>query len=279
MRSSPLHARVQVACLALCAALSACSDREFEGRLTQAKDDQRRLYDGQYPYRPPTEVEKIERLIEFVRKSDGVYLRREREMTPGLAAAWMERRYFTRWGRQIRTAARFVGIVSERPLASSRPFIFRPASGEEVLVRTLLFEELRRLEAPPGRVVDAIMDPKYAPPAPERQSGKPPTHPIEKTIELIEHAPPSLRFVVTERDETRRVERGGAFAKELRKKTRWLASDITDVEEWIDEVATRDFMSYQLFVVETEDGSSRVPLHEWLRDPARSLGIRQEGAP
>jgi hypothetical protein len=243
----------------------ACTVHEFEDRVTDAKSAQEQRYDERYPYRPPTEVEKIERLIEFIRKSEGVYLRRDRELSPGLAAAWMERRYFTRWGRQIRTASRFVGIVSEHPFASSRPFIFKSTSGEERLVRALLFDELRRLEATPGRVVDAIMDPRDLPPAPPRQSGKAPTHPIEKTIELVESAPDDIRFVITDRDGDERRETGAAFAKRLRKTTKWLGADIGDVELWIDEVATRDFISYEPFHVEAAS-RPRVPLHSWLRE-------------
>ncbi len=233
--------------------------------MSQAKDEQQRRYDGRFPYRPPTEVEKIERLIEFVRKSDGVYYRRDRELAPGLAASWMERRYFTRWGRQIRTASRFVGIVSERPFGSSRPFIFRSSDGDETLVRTLLFDELQRLESTQGRVVNAIMDPRDLPPAPLRQSGKPPTHPIEKAIELVESAPGDVRFVITDRKGVERAEAGPDFASYLRSKTKWLAADIGDVEQWIDEVATRDFISYEPLYVDA-GAEARVSLDVWLRD-------------
>ena len=270
MRTTPPRPQKVLACLALCGVALACSPGEFEGRVSQAKADQARLYDGQFPYRPPTEVEKIERLIDFVRKSDGVYYRRQRALTPGLAAAWMERRYFTRWGRKIRTASRFVGIVSERPLAASRPFIFRASNGQETLVRTLLFEELRRLEATPDRVVDTIMDPRDVPPPPPRQSGKAPTHPIERTIEIIEGAADGVLFVTTDRKGDERLQTGAEFATGLRRKTKWLGADISDVDEWIEKIATRNFVSYQPLLVEI-DAQARVPLNTWIRRARASV--------
>jgi hypothetical protein len=139
-----------------------------------------------------------------------------------------------------------------------------------------LFDELRRLEATPGRVVDAIMDPRDQTPATPRQSGKAPTHPIEKTIEIVETAPGDVRFVITDSDGNEQQEPGAQFAKRLRKKTKWLAADIGDVEQWIDEVATRDFISYEPFHVDSAS-RPRVPLHVWLRNIRGTTDVTTDG--
>ena len=74
-----------------------------------------------------------------------------------------------------------------------------------------------------------------------------------------------MRFVITDRKGVERAEAGPDFASYLRSKTKWLAADIGDVEQWIDEVATRDFISYELLYVDA-GAEARVTLDVWLRD-------------
>ena len=253
--------------MALSTPLVACGGEDFEQRRADALAAQQRLYEGELLYRPPTEVEKIERLVEHIRRTEGIFIRRDREMTPGLAAAWMERRYFTRWGRQIKDASQFVGIVSERPMWSSRPFVHRSPAGEEILVRDLLFAELERLEEAPDRVVERVLESEPEPAI--RESGKAPAHPIEQTISRIEAAPPSVSFVIVDRDGVRTALAGAEMSKKLRAKTKWLGADIDDVDEWMREIGTRDYMSYLPYEVEI-DGAPAGQLPDWIESPTVS---------
>lgn len=268
------HARGLAALLPLALAaapiLGGCGDTDFQARKAAAKTAQQQRYDGEFLYRPLTEVEKIERLIQAVRKSDATYLRRDREMTPGLAAAWMERRYFTRWGRQIRTASQFVGIVSEQPMWSSRPFVLRNRDGSEQLVRDYLFERLGELERRPDRVVTQIMAPAPAPAPGARSSGKPPTHPITRAIAQIEAAPDDVRFEFAPRKGAPERLTGQEMAERLRRKTRWIGADLDTVDAWIREIASRDFISNAPYMV-IHPGTDAVALPAWLASPAHAF--------
>lgn len=260
--------RLELAVPALLTALvvGGCWREDLESRKAAAIEAQAIEHGGDHqPFRPLTEPEKIEKLLDEVRHSDLVFIRNGRRMTAQETATRLQRRYERR-GRKVLTARDFAGRFAASGPLSGKPYLVHYPDGREEYARDWMIEQLNEIEAPPGRFVERLGGPmadapKTGPkevPVPEAE---PPS--VEGAIDLIEQSG-QLSFVAPREGELPTSYSGQDMAKMLRNKTTWLGADLTEVQPWIDGIATRSYRTYLPYEVHKPTGEV-LPLATWLR--------------
>ena len=91
---------------------------------------------------------------------------------------------------------------------------------------------------------------------------------IEAALRTIEDS--SLRFIVPEDDAVEPMS-AHDFSKMLRRKSRWLAADIHELEPWIEAIASRTWRKNEPYRAILEDGRE-VDVGPWLRERMREVG-------
>ena len=91
-----------------------------------------------------TESQKIESLIAFIAKQEGVFLRNGGEYTPGQAAEHLRMKW-KKGGSAINTAEMFIEKLATTSSISGKPYQIRLKNGQTVNLAPLLRAELKRL--------------------------------------------------------------------------------------------------------------------------------------
>ncbi len=91
-----------------------------------------------------TETQKIESLIAFIAKQEGVFLRNGGEYTPGQAAEHLRMKW-KKGGSAIKTADIFIEKLASTSSVSGKPYQIRLKNGQVVNLGPLLKAELKRL--------------------------------------------------------------------------------------------------------------------------------------
>jgi hypothetical protein len=91
-----------------------------------------------------TENQKIESLIAFIAKQEGVFLRNGGEYTPGQAAEHLRMKW-KKGGSAIKTADIFIEKLASTSSVSGKPYQIRLKNGQIVNLGPLLKAELKRL--------------------------------------------------------------------------------------------------------------------------------------
>lgn len=91
-----------------------------------------------------TETQKIESLIAFIAKQEGVFLRNGGEYTPGQAAEHLRMKW-KKGGSAIKTADIFIEKLASTSSVSGKPYQIRLKNGQVVNLGPLLKVELKRL--------------------------------------------------------------------------------------------------------------------------------------
>ena len=91
-----------------------------------------------------TETQKIESLIAFIGKQEGVFLRNGGEYTPGQAAEHLRMKW-KKGGSAIKTAEIFIDKLASTSSVSGKPYQIRLKNGQTVNLAPLLRAELKRL--------------------------------------------------------------------------------------------------------------------------------------
>lgn len=91
-----------------------------------------------------TETQKIESLIAFIAKQEGVFLRNGGEYTPGQAAEHLRMKW-KKGGSTIKTAEIFIEKLASTSSVSGKPYQIRLKNGQTVNLAPLLRAELKRL--------------------------------------------------------------------------------------------------------------------------------------
>lgn len=92
-----------------------------------------------------TEHQKIESLIAFIAKQDGVFIRNGSEYTPAQAAEHLRMKW-KRGGSGIKTAKEFIEKLATSSSMSGKPYQIRFKNGRTASVGPLLRIELARIE-------------------------------------------------------------------------------------------------------------------------------------
>lgn len=92
-----------------------------------------------------TETQKIEYLIAFIAKQDGVFIRNGSEYSPGQAAEHLRMKW-KKGGSAIKTARDFIEKLATSSSMSGKPYLIRFRNGRTAQVGQLLQQELARLE-------------------------------------------------------------------------------------------------------------------------------------
>ncbi len=91
------------------------------------------------------EDQKIESLIAFIAKQDGVFIRNGSEYTPGQAAEHLRMKW-KRGGKAIKTAEIFIDKLASTSSMSGKPYQIKYKNGRSINLAALLRAELKRLE-------------------------------------------------------------------------------------------------------------------------------------
>ncbi len=252
--------------------LGACGDKSIEQR--KAEDEAR--VEAQFGHmdpsrRPMTEAAKIEQLVELVRDSGHTFIRNGEEYSSTEAADHLMMK-LEKAGDRVHTAEEFIGEIASRSSITGAPYHLRTADGSKFVTRDWLLRRLGELEARPKHESER-------PKAPSPRA-KAPTAPvpvdIEYALEVV--ADSGLRFVVVDAEKEPTVYEARNFSRLLRRKWRWIGSDIDVLETWLDEIATRSYKTDLPYQVELE-GGRRVQLRPWLDAEIESARASQEGSP
>ncbi|MBP9186718.1 MAG: DUF5329 domain-containing protein [Bacteroidia bacterium] len=92
-----------------------------------------------------TETQKIESLIAFIAKQDGVFIRNGSEYTPGQAAEHLRMKW-KKGGSAIKTAEIFIDKLATSSSMSGKPYQIKFKNGRSINLAALLRAELKRLE-------------------------------------------------------------------------------------------------------------------------------------
>lgn len=93
-----------------------------------------------------TEPQKIEYLIAFIAKQDGVFIRNGSEYTPSQAAEHLRMKW-TKAGKTIKTAEDFISNLATSSSVSGKPYQIKFKSGRSTQLAPFLRLELKRLES------------------------------------------------------------------------------------------------------------------------------------
>jgi hypothetical protein len=92
-----------------------------------------------------TEVQKIEYLIAFIAKQDGVFIRNGSEYTPAQAAEHLRMKW-KKAGKAITTAEEFITELASNSSMSGKPYQIKFKSGKSSNLAPLLRLQLKKLE-------------------------------------------------------------------------------------------------------------------------------------
>jgi hypothetical protein len=264
-----------VATLIAVLAASACGDRSLEKRkeveraAIEARIGERASHPGVL-----TETEKVELLIERVRASGHTFVRNDKEHSSKDAAEHLTMK-FEAAGDRIKTAQEFIKDVASRSSLSGKPYFLRTADGTEHLTRDWLSAQLREIEKPPPRPVDAASAGEgEATPSATQEPTVERVIDVEFVLHLIEES--ELTFYALKEEKEPTKYNSGEFSRMLRRKWSWLGPDIEQLDPWLDEIATRSFKSNLPYEVRLAN-EQRVELRPWLDGKLRVA--RKQGEP
>lgn len=92
-----------------------------------------------------TETQKIEYLIAFIAKQDGVFIRNGSEYTPSQAAEHLRMKW-NKAEKAIKTAEDFIAKLATNSSVSGKPYLIKFKTGRSSQLAPLLRLELKRLE-------------------------------------------------------------------------------------------------------------------------------------
>lgn len=92
-----------------------------------------------------TEAQKIEYLIAFIAKQDGVFIRNGSEYTPSQAAEHLRMKW-NKAEKMIKTADDFIAKLATNSSVSGKPYLIKFKTGRSTQLAPLLRLELKRLE-------------------------------------------------------------------------------------------------------------------------------------
>ncbi len=92
-----------------------------------------------------SEQEKIHALLEYIKKSDLLFIRNGTEYPPARAGEHLEYK-LKKAGNRIRTAEEFIRYIASRSVSSGKPYYIRLKNGEVVESAQWLRRKLAELE-------------------------------------------------------------------------------------------------------------------------------------
>ncbi len=95
-----------------------------------------------------TEEQKINELINYVEKSEAMFVRNGTEYT-GAKAAEHLRMKRKKAGDRIKTAKDFIDFIASKSSSSGEPYFMKFKNGQKIQVRDMLLHELKKIEARP----------------------------------------------------------------------------------------------------------------------------------
>lgn len=94
---------------------------------------------------PKTEIEKIEALIAYVATIDGTLIRNGSEYSSADAASHLKLK-LSKAGNRVKTAKDFIDYIGSKSSVSGKPYEVKFKNGNTILLRDLLYNQLRKIE-------------------------------------------------------------------------------------------------------------------------------------
>lgn len=195
----------------------------------------------------PSEADKIERLLEAVRKSDLRFIRNGEEHTGPEAEAHLRRKLEYAAG-EVRTAREFIDEIATRSSLTGEPYQVRLRDGRTVPAGLWFHEQLEAIES--GEDGTALPGSAAAP-----RIGT-----IEEVLASIRQSP--LVFLRVEKDGVER-RAGPAMAAHIALKYQLAGSPDLPVREFVEAFCSRSLVHGTDYLVELPDRRT-VRLHDWL---------------
>lgn len=95
-----------------------------------------------------TEEQKITELINYIEKSEAMFVRNGSEFS-GAKAAEHLRMKRKKAGSRIKTAKDFIDYIASKSSSSGEPYFMKFKNGQKIQVRDILLHELKKIEARP----------------------------------------------------------------------------------------------------------------------------------
>jgi len=95
-----------------------------------------------------TEEQKITELINYIEKSEAMFVRNGSEYS-GVKAAEHLRMKRKKAGDRIKTAKDFIDYIASKSSSSGEPYYMKFKNGQKIQVRDILLHELKKIESRP----------------------------------------------------------------------------------------------------------------------------------
>ena len=201
-----------------------------------------------------SETEKVQRLIHEARYSGLVFIRNGREHSAGETADYLSAR-LQRFGGRLASAQTFVREVTPTGLRSA-PYQVRLANGETILMQQWLEARLEDIESNRENQ-DTSNEPRVT---------------IADALYLVEKS--ELSFVAPQRKAEPKVYSGREFSAMLSMKWRWLGSDIGSLDDFVEQIASESFSTFEPYRVRDKDGNER-DFNAWLREELEAFATHR----
>ncbi|MEM6295498.1 MAG: DUF5329 family protein [Myxococcota bacterium] len=231
-----------------------------------------------------SEVGKIRALIEAVRTSELSFMQGGEKHDGAAAAKELERR-LARTPAGVVTATGFIDRIGAGLPRQRQPDLVRLSDGTMLPTSDWLLKRLAEIEGVPYQAKVAHAEAG----SPNAATGTPATRTSEMSIldalTIVERS--DLTFVAPARKTPkgkvkgkRKEYTGPEFSEMLRKKWELLGKDISDLDTFVEEIASDAFVSMTPYLVAFRDGHEE-PFRPWLLDQleARRQALAKGGAP
>jgi hypothetical protein len=95
-----------------------------------------------------TEEQKIIELINYIEKSEAMFVRNGSEFSGTKAAEHLKMKW-KKAGSRIKTAKDFIDYIASKSSSSGEPYFMKFKNGQKIQVRDILLHELKKIEARP----------------------------------------------------------------------------------------------------------------------------------
>ncbi len=232
---------------------------------------------------PLSEVGKIRALIQAVRDSELQFVQEGETRDAKAAAAVLDHRLARTPGGVV-TATQFIDRIGAGKVRSKTPDLVRLSDGTMIPVSDWMLKRLTELE---GVEYVARRDPSAGSAESAKDSSGSRTREVGilDALTIVERS--DLVFVAPPRKTPkgkvkgkRKEYTGPEFSEMLRKKWELLGKDISDLDAFIEEIASDAFVSMTPYVVTHRDGREE-PFRGWLKDQLeiRRQALAEGGAP
>ena len=216
---------------------------------------------------PVSEQDKIRQLIQRVRTSGVVFIRNGREQSSAEAAAHLQSVHGK--GDPSESAVEFIARVANKTAATGHPYQVRQGDAAPIAAHAWLRRLLQDIESGGEDPVDEnpADEPPATPPAPVdhvRAQGPAATAreiTINDVLTIVESS--GCDFAAPQRKKEAKSYGAMAFSQMLRQKWQWLGRDITEIDEFLSEIATSAFSSLEPYRVRCP-GQPEETLRPWL---------------